>query len=278
VNDFANLLSPAEEQALESRCRQLRERTGAQLAVVTLTSLRGGQIVDFANKLFSRWKIGQAGKNNGLLLLVAMEERDTRIEVGYGLEPIIPDMLAKRILDQQLRPRFREQQYAAGLTAAVDRLIELVERGEPADRKALAAEPPMSKSEVLFAIVFLTLFVAIGGVTLGFGLGSKFAQAIVSGLMFGGIHIAIGIGIAGPWGLLVHIPVLLTASFFGWQQAKNNKQLRRRRSTARPFDWGWGGFPSTGGGWTSGGGGGFSQSWGGFGGGSSGGGGASSGW
>ena len=85
VNDFAGLLSPAEVQSLETRCRQLRERTGAQLAVVTLKSLDGGQIDDFANKLFKHWGIGQKDKRNGLLLIVAIADRKARIEVGYGL-------------------------------------------------------------------------------------------------------------------------------------------------------------------------------------------------
>src|SRR5215213_4652884 len=85
VNDYAGILSPAEKTALEQRCRQLRDKNGAQLAVVVLQSLQGGQIDDFAVKLFKQWGIGQQGKNNGILLLVALDDRKARIEVGYGL-------------------------------------------------------------------------------------------------------------------------------------------------------------------------------------------------
>src|SRR4051794_29252031 len=80
VNDFAGLLSPAEREQLEARCWQLRERTGAQLAVVTLKSLDGGQIDDFAVKLFKSWGIGQKDQKNGVLLLVAISDRKARIE------------------------------------------------------------------------------------------------------------------------------------------------------------------------------------------------------
>ena len=79
VNDFAQILSPAEKEALEAKCRALREKTGAQLAVVTIKSLEGGNIEDFANKLLGKWGIGQKGKDNGLLLLVAMQDRRSRI-------------------------------------------------------------------------------------------------------------------------------------------------------------------------------------------------------
>ena len=128
VNDFAGILKPAEKEALEARCRQVREKTGAQLAVVTLKSLEGGQIDDFAVKLYKRWGIGQKGKDNGVLLVVAIDDRNAHIEVGYGLEPILPDALAGRVLSEQLFPAFRQKRYAEGLTAAVNRVAEIIEQ------------------------------------------------------------------------------------------------------------------------------------------------------
>ncbi|MCA9054867.1 MAG: TPM domain-containing protein, partial [Planctomycetaceae bacterium] len=121
INDFAELLSPADEETLENRCRQLREKTGAQLAVVVLKSLEGGQIDDFGEKLFRKWGIGQADRNNGVLLLVAIKDRKARIEVGYDLEPVLPDALAGRILNEQLFPQFKAGRYFAGLQSAVNR-------------------------------------------------------------------------------------------------------------------------------------------------------------
>lgn len=280
VNDFAALLSPAEKEALEARCRQLREKTGAQLAVVTLKSLRGGQIDDFANKLFARWGIGQKEKKNGLLLLVAMDERKSRIEVGYGLEPIIPDVLAGRILDHQLRPQFRQQKYAAGLSAAVNAVCELVEKGEPADRKALAAEKD-GKQGSSFAIIFLTGFVMVGSLIAGVGLGSRMAAIVLFGLVFTGFPMIVGMALAWPLAPLLQVPISLVTAGVGYYLARHGGDIgrggRRGRSTGSPWDWSTYSRPSGGGSWSSSGGG-FSQDWGGFGGGSSGGGGASSSW
>src|SRR4051812_18826603 len=132
VNDFAGVLSPNERENLEARCRQLRERTGAQLAVVTLKSLEGGQVDDFAVKLFKHWGVGQKDKKNGVLLLVAIADRKARIEVGYGIEPLIPDALAGQIIDRDLVPQFRKQHYAAGLQAAVNSICQRIETGAPA--------------------------------------------------------------------------------------------------------------------------------------------------
>jgi uncharacterized protein len=274
VNDFAGLLTPDEKAALEARCRELREKTGAQLAVVTLKSLAGGEIEDFANKLFARWGVGQKDQKNGLLLIVAMDERKSRVEVGYGLEPIIPDVLAGRILDHQLRPRFRQQQYAEGLSAAVDALIELVEKGEPADREALAAEQRGGDRAFVLA---LAIFVGAGALVAGAGLGSKTFPAVAFGTFFGGVPGAIGIAIGGLLAALVYLPVALAGGAFGWYAARNTPTSRSGRS-GTPWTWDWGNVSSGGGSWSSGSGGGFSSDWGGFGGGSSGGGGASSSW
>ena len=282
VDDFAGILTTEEKATLEARCRQLRERTGAQLAVVTLKSLAGGQIDDFANKLFARWHIGQKDKSNGLLLLVAMEEHKSRVEVGYGLEPIIPDVLAGRVLDHQLRPRFREKQYAAGISAAVNALCELIEKGEPADRAALAAEQAGSKTDKLFLALFLTIFVAVGALVLGIGLGVKTVPIVLFGLFFWGVAIAVGLAAAWPLAPLIHFPVSLVAGALGWRSARNTSGGGKgsgSRGGSGPSAWDWGNWSgSSGGGWSSGGSGGFSSDWGGFGGGSSGGGGASSDW
>ncbi len=144
VNDYAGVLSPAERTSLEDRVFELRRKTGAQFAVVILQSLEGGQIDDFANKLFKKWSVGEKGKDNGILLLVAIEDRKARVEVGYGIEPILPDALAGRVLDEQLFPAFKRQRYAAGLNQAVSRIAEIVARGEPAQARGKKGRPRMS--------------------------------------------------------------------------------------------------------------------------------------
>src|SRR5262249_37336863 len=154
---------PAEKEALEARCRQVREKTGAQLAVAIVKSLEGGQVDDFAVKLFERWGIGQKEKKNGVLLLVAIDDHKARVEGGYGLEPILPDALAGRILTESFVPAARRERYAEGLSAVVQRLAEIIERNEPAPAQDQGQQP-------VNVIGSLIVFVAIGAFLLGLGI------------------------------------------------------------------------------------------------------------
>src|SRR5688500_11717580 len=104
VTDTAKVLSDVQKQQLERLLADLERATTVEIAVVALPSLQGGEISDFANRLFERWGIGKRGKNNGILLLAAVEDRKVWIEVGYGLESLIPDARAGRILDEALIP------------------------------------------------------------------------------------------------------------------------------------------------------------------------------
>jgi uncharacterized protein len=278
VNDFAGILAPGEKESLEERCRKLREKTGAQLSVVTLKSLEGGQVDDFAVKLFKRWGIGQKDQKNGVLLLVAIQDRKARIEVGYGLEPILPDALAGRILNEQLFPAFKQQRYADGLTAAVDRVALIIEKNEPAP--ANLRQP----GDQLTIVPVLTLFVAVGSFVVGAGLAKRGGCLVPFGLLFIAIPFLIGLNVAFPWAPIVQMPVGLVLGWLGWQAGQDNFRRRGQRSPsgwewttpgANTWDWGssLGNSGWSGGGFSGGGG-----DWGGFGGGSSGGGGASGGW
>ena len=141
VSDFAGLMSPDERVKILNRLKELRRKTGAQFALVTLQSLEGGQIDDFTVRLFNKWGVGEKGKNNGVMLLVAIQDRKARIEVGYGLESILTDAQADRILKEQLFPSFKQQHYAEGLSLAVEQIAEIIEGGEtapPQPRPAVA--------------------------------------------------------------------------------------------------------------------------------------------
>lgn len=287
VNDFAGILSPAQRQAMEQSVRDLQQKTGVQVAVVTLESLEGGQVDDFAAKLFRRWGIGQKDKNNGVLVLVALKDRKARIEVGYGLEPILPDALAGRVLDEELFPAFRQGRHAEGLERGVRRVAEIITRNEPAPKT-----PPSPASgrktdwlEAIFITLFLSPFVAIGfffgGV--GLGLGARQIFMIVLGAFFGGIPLVIGAGFAAG-GTIVPLVALgclaCVAGLLGvWTGRRKPASYRAGRKGRSTSGWTWGasggsgGWSSSGGGFSSGDGGG-----GGFGGGSSGGGGASGSW
>jgi len=116
VNDFAGVFKPEQRQDLEQFLAELERKTTSQVAVVTVPSLEGNEIRDFANRLFERWGIGQKGKDNGVLMVAAIQDRQAWIEVGYGLEPIIPDARAGRILDQYVIPYFKQGDYGAGLS------------------------------------------------------------------------------------------------------------------------------------------------------------------
>lgn len=116
VNDFAGVFRPEQRQDLEQFLAELERKTTSQVAVVTVPSLEGNEIQDFANRLFERWGIGRKGKDNGVLLVAAIQDRKVWIEVGYGLEPVIPDARAGRILDEHVIPYFKQGDFGGGLS------------------------------------------------------------------------------------------------------------------------------------------------------------------
>ncbi|HQH46289.1 MAG TPA: TPM domain-containing protein, partial [Candidatus Aminicenantes bacterium] len=124
VGDNAGVLGPEYAALIHSACEALKAKTGAECAVITVDDLGGLSVEDFAARLFQRFGIGEAGKENGLLLLFSRDDRKIRLEVGYGLEEAIPDSLAGRILEEQALPFFREGRYGRGLYAAVRKTVE----------------------------------------------------------------------------------------------------------------------------------------------------------
>ncbi|WP_193452160.1 TPM domain-containing protein [Pseudomonas nitroreducens] len=160
VVDVTGALDPSVKARLIDKLSALEERRGAQIAVVMLPSVGKMGIEAFSNKLFNLWKLGRKDIDDGVLVVVAKDDHLMRIEVGYGLEGTIPDVLAGRIIRERMAPAFREGDYAGGLDAAVDALIGLID-GEP-----LAAPAPLRVP--LEAWLLLVAFVAggIGGVLL----------------------------------------------------------------------------------------------------------------
>jgi uncharacterized protein len=130
VNDQANLLDASFETALEERLRLLEEQTGAQVAVLTIPSLEGDPLEDFSMRVVETWKLGREGIDDGVLVLIARDDRRMRIEVGYGLEPVLTDAQAGRIIDRLMAPRFREGDFNGGVDAAVGAVAAAI-RGEP---------------------------------------------------------------------------------------------------------------------------------------------------
>jgi uncharacterized protein len=119
VSDFADVIDPASKSQLEAYCTAVESATGAQMALVTIASLEGEPIEDVANAIYRAWGVGQKGKNEGALLLLAIGDRRNRLEVGYGLEPIVPDGFAGSVL-REMRPALRQQHYGEALMAAAE--------------------------------------------------------------------------------------------------------------------------------------------------------------
>lgn len=126
VVDQADILSPATKAALEAKLAELEDRSGIQLVVATVISLEGEEIESYANDLFRTWGLGEEEGNNGVLLLVAPNERRVRIEVGYGLEGTLTDALSKVIITNAITPRFKAGDFSDGVTRGVDDIITVL--------------------------------------------------------------------------------------------------------------------------------------------------------
>jgi uncharacterized protein len=126
VVDQANIIPADSRAAIEAKLADLEAKSGIQLVVATVTSLDGQEIEPYANELFRTWKLGEKTKNNGVLLLVAPNERRVRIEVGYGLEGTLTDALSQVIITNAIAPRFKTGDYADGITRGVDDIITVL--------------------------------------------------------------------------------------------------------------------------------------------------------
>ena len=149
VVDGAHLLDAATTSSITAKLAALEQKNGIQLVVVTLPSLQGYEIEDYGYQLGRSWGIGQKGKNNGALLIVAPNEHRVRIEVGYGLEGTVTDAVSRLIIENAILPRFRVNDYAGGISRGVDDLIQVLS-GDSADFKRRAAEqanPPAGTAD-----------------------------------------------------------------------------------------------------------------------------------
>jgi uncharacterized protein len=246
VYDGANILAPVDEGLLDTKLRAYNERTGRALIVATVPSLGDETIETYAETLFNdEWGIGGAGTDQGLLLLVAPNERKVRIETGYGLQEFVTDIFAGRVIRDDITPRFRSGDYAGGINAGIDALVTQLDR-TPAEAKAIAEAAEAAQRQrgedegfpigtliwlaFLFFFFILPMFGRMRGGRRYSGRGSGIAEGVGQVILWNAINSAVN---------------------------------------SRDDGGGWGG-----GGFGGGGGGGF----GGFGGGMSGGGGASGGW
>jgi uncharacterized protein len=129
VSDFARVVDPQSKSALEQYCTRVEQATGIQMALVTLPTLEGEPIEDVSNSIFRAWGVGHKGKDDGIMLLLVVNDRRSRIEVGYGLEPIIPDGFAGSIL-REMRPALRQAQYGEAIMAAAQTIGSTVAKAK----------------------------------------------------------------------------------------------------------------------------------------------------
>ncbi len=275
VNDYARMISPPAKSKIEETLRAFEQSDSTQIVILTIPSLEGENIEEFGIKVGETWKIGQKGKDNGILFIVSKQERKTRIEVGYGLEGKLTDLTAGRIVDRIINPRFKQGDFDGGFIAGVSSLIDAT-RGEFRAERRPARPGQRSISPFLSIFLFFAIFTLImgsvsrvlGGVIGAIGLPTLvYIFASVASILIFILLMIFGFG-AGFF-----LPSLFSSGGSGGSSRKDTN--RHHRGGGFFYGPGTGGFFSGGGGF---GGGGDGGSFGGGGGGSFGGGGASGDW
>ncbi len=160
VSDFAETISPSAETQLGLELENFEKETSHEIAVVIISSLQGDTIENFAVKLFENWKIGKKDADNGVLLLIAKEDRKMKIEVGYGLEPVLTDILASKIIQNILRPAFQDNRFDDGIVEAVA-AIEKIIQGEEVFLQNVEELPPPNIVLIFVILGFFPLIFRI---------------------------------------------------------------------------------------------------------------------
>lgn len=261
VSDFAGVISTSQKQEIESKLSALEKNTGNEVAVVTVKSLGGDTVENFALKLFQEWGIGSKKNNNGVLILVAPTEREVRIEVGYGLEGAITDLQSGNIIRQVMIPAFKTGDYGAGISRAADAVTAII-MDSPEAARYLESAP---RADSIFATIENNLASVIFVFIIVLNIFGRLLRKSKSWWLGGVIGGVIGYIVGLFWGGLVTMVILIALGLiYDYIVSKHGGGP----GTHLPF---WMG--GTGGQGLSGGGG-----FGGFGGGLSGGGGASGRW
>jgi uncharacterized protein len=254
VTDHTHTLTPAQVDQLDQRLRALEARKGSQLVILMVPTTGEETIEGYSLKVAEHNRIGRDKVDDGLLLLVAKDDRKARIEVGYGLEGVVTDAISSRVIREYLAPHFREGDYAGGIDAASAVLEKLVE-GEPLPPPMAAQDSGGSEPPWIFAIV-IGLFVGM------FAAGTRMRPVVLRRLGAGGVAAAIAFFVIGGLSALA-VAAIVAFLLSGARATSGGRYIGHPGGGGG--GWGGGGF--------GGGGGGFSGGGGGFGGG-----GASGGW
>ena len=238
VTDLTQTLSPAEKAQLEQKLAAFEAKKGSQIAILVVPTTQPEDIAQYSLRVVEKWKIGRKKSDDGVLVLIAKDDRKMRIEVGYGLEGAIPDLYAKRIISEIISPKFKQGDFFGGLNDGIDKLIGLV------DGEALPA-PNKAKFNGLGIMNILPILL-FGGLVSGLMLrsmfGTFFGSALNGGLLGGAVAmLGVALGGAAIFGVIAFfITMMLGSRGFGGMPMGGSSG-------------GWGGG-SSGGSWSGGGG------------------------
>ena len=207
VNDTAGMLSEGMRQQLEEKLAAFEKETGTQVAVLTIESLDGEVLEDYSERVASTWKLGRKGVDDGVLFLISKTDRKMRLEVGYGLEGKLTDAQSRRILDNLVRPRFREGGFDAGVLAGVDATLGTL-RGQdviPAEAPPVSATQSLKDVPWPMRLAFGGMFVLVIGVFSMLALFSKGCSAWFLYFFLMPFYLAFPMVFAGPIGGLADL-------------------------------------------------------------------------
>lgn len=235
VNDFANVLTTEQKQTLETNLSNFEKQTGNEISVAIIKNLSGNTIENVAVKIFEEWKIGKKSQDNGVLFLVAVDDRKLKIETGYGIEAKLTDGKAGEIIRNIIAPKFKQNDYFGGISDGVTAIEKIIAEPTP-----IKVNPKISLSPFLWLLIPLIIYLAAF-------LGRS--KAIWPGGLIG---LIIGIFLAGLMGALI---AGLIGFFLDWILSRNYEKLKTVGKDT--------GFWATGGGFGGGssGGGGASGDW-----------------
>ncbi len=277
VNDNAGLLAASARETIEALLKAHEDSTSNQVVVLIISSLQGETLEDYSIKVAETWKLGQKDKDNGVLLLIAQDDRKVRIEVGDGLEGSLPDITCGHIIRREIVPRFRDSDYAGGVRAGVEAILGAIAGSYQAE--AESGDEPDLKFRILFFSIFLVVvgtFTTIGLVSPGAVGWMLYFFLIPFWSTFPMISLGVKAGVMLLAGYLAGYPLFK----FWFGKTKKGKALaekmkaaaktksasgRSYRSGGASGGWSWSSGSSSGGGFSGGGGsfsgGGSSGSW-----------------
>ena len=167
VHDEANVLAPATKALLESILKAERDSTSNQIAVLIIPSLQGESLEEYSLRVSEKWRLGQEAKDNGVLLLIAVNDRDIRIETGYGLEGVLTDAISSRINRNEIAPYFRQGNYDEGVRAGVTAIIQAIKgeykNDEPPVRRKSSKRSPLGTVLIIIIILIIASRKGRGG-------------------------------------------------------------------------------------------------------------------